>query len=327
MPRDYLHSRLDRISTIQGGMSSEDACALLLHTWTLEILSQHCSTAVHSEMHVLLKRWQLQMQASFNWELLHQSTLQGFWEIFWGQSIVAAIEKNYLAAFKVMCHVGVLSCCIRILPICVEAAVNLDRFAILDYLGRIPHPTASGICQALEKVLDDALLLACRAGKDAIVRWLLEVGPLWGWKISDQINTGLLMATNAGHLSVTRVLLNHGSSPNHSGQDGSTALQVAARNGHADIVEFLLKYGANPNNQDAALRTPLDEATERGDEAVSRILWQYSKSALVNSKRERILLPMRKNTKFVGRNDILDSSMKRVMTSNFAALVGMVGVG
>ena len=327
MPRDYLPSRLDRLSKIKCRVSPENACALMLQTWILEIFSQNCSAVVDSDFRSFLKQWRLQMQASFSWEQLQQPSLEALWEIFWGQSIVAAIEKDCLAAFKVMCHVGVLSCSTRILSICVKEAVKSDRFAILDYLGRIQHSAALGISGALEKSFDDALLLACRAGKDAMVRWLLEVGSLWGWKCEDQGNIGLLVAGKAGHLSVIKVLLDHGMSPNYSGQDGSTPLQAAAIAGHEDVVEILLERGADPNNQDVALRTLLDEATRGRHEAVLKALWRHSKTGPVLSKTDRIVLPFRRNPVFVGRVDILDSLKKCFMTSNFSALVGLGGIG
>lgn len=58
-------------------------------------------------------------------------------------------------------------------------------------------------------------------------------------------STGLILASNRGHLEVTRLLLEHKANPNKVNINGHTALSVAARWGGVPMCELLVKHGAD----------------------------------------------------------------------------------
>eukprot|EP00740_Mantoniella_antarctica_P021007 CAMPEP_0198679328 /NCGR_PEP_ID=MMETSP1468-20131203/2517_1 /TAXON_ID=1461545 /ORGANISM="Mantoniella sp, Strain CCMP1436" /LENGTH=69 /DNA_ID=CAMNT_0044417869 /DNA_START=14 /DNA_END=220 /DNA_ORIENTATION=+ len=62
--------------------------------------------------------------------------------------------------------------------------------------------------------------------------------------------TPLQMATQNGHLTVVKVLLEAGADANKALNDGFTPLQVAAQCGHPAVVKVLLEAGADANKAD-----------------------------------------------------------------------------
>ena len=74
-------------------------------------------------------------------------------------------------------------------------------------------------------------------------------------------STAFLMACKQGHLSVCKLLIQHGANPKLRTEDGSTSLLLAAATGSVDLVEFLLALchaDINECNEDGF--TPLDIA-------------------------------------------------------------------
>ena len=61
--------------------------------------------------------------------------------------------------------------------------------------------------------------------------------------------TALFIASNHGHLDVTRTLLEAGANPK-TRCNGCPTLVVSAHNGHVEIVRMLLQSGADPNCSD-----------------------------------------------------------------------------
>jgi ankyrin repeat protein len=70
----------------------------------------------------------------------------------------------------------------------------------------------------------------------------------------------------------TRVLLDHGASPNTPAEGGGTPLHSAAANGDRASVELLLNAGADPHARREDGRSPLDLAREAGHEKIATLL-------------------------------------------------------
>ena len=60
----------------------------------------------------------------------------------------------------------------------------------------------------------------------------------------------LLFAVRAGHLEMTRRLLDAGANPDETLLDGTSAVVLATKNGHYELGAVLLDAGANPNADD-----------------------------------------------------------------------------
>jgi ankyrin repeat protein len=77
--------------------------------------------------------------------------------------------------------------------------------------------------------------------------------------------TGLHLATFAGHIDTITLLLEAGASPHETDNNGRTPLHLAAADGQEEAVIILLKKGADPNVADDGDYTPLHFAAESGN--------------------------------------------------------------
>ena len=327
LPLDCLPSRLERMSKISGHMSSEDASALLLQTWVSTARQHHPSGTMDSDVRGQYANWKSQIQASFRWVHPQHGDRDEFWDQFWGQCIAISIEEDCLIAFEILCHAGVFSLCKRGLQICVDLGVGSSRLSILNYIGRFHHPQGLQISEPLEQSLTNALSLACRTGRHAIVRWLLEVGQLWGWDCRDQSNASLFEAVRLDYLSIVRLLLDQGADPNQVEEHWTTPLHTAAKSGNADVAQLLLQRGAEDTIKDEKGRTALQVALQKGHESVARALWEVSKTSYVVSDENSFIMPLPPPRFFVGRESLLVKLVDSVNSSSFLALVGMAGIG
>jgi ankyrin len=57
--------------------------------------------------------------------------------------------------------------------------------------------------------------------------------------------TPLFMASQEGHLEITRLLLEHGAAIYQATSNGATPLSVARHGGHSRIVQLLQEHGAD----------------------------------------------------------------------------------
>ena len=81
--------------------------------------------------------------------------------------------------------------------------------------------------------------------------------------------TGLMLATHAGHLAVVEVLIARGASLNTTAKHGLSALMLAVVAGHEDLALRLADAGAEPSLRGTgapgfAGKTACDLAVERG---------------------------------------------------------------
>jgi ankyrin repeat protein len=75
--------------------------------------------------------------------------------------------------------------------------------------------------------------------------------------------TGLLLASSAGHIEIVRLLLDGGAGIDQkSGYTGCTALAYAAVKGRVEVMKLLLERGADPKMKDYHKQTALDNARE-----------------------------------------------------------------
>ena len=136
--------------------------------------------------------------------------------------------------------------------------------------------------------LTEELLGAVRRGSIPVAKLLLECvnvdarDPRYG-------RTALSVAAEIGDVSMARLLLENGASPNTrqysrscwdddwgpNWMAGRTPLGWAAVAGQSDIVELLLQYGANPNSATSAGRSALLDACWQDDRRSVRLLLQH----------------------------------------------------
>ena len=76
--------------------------------------------------------------------------------------------------------------------------------------------------------------------------------------------TPLHYASNQGHTSIVKSLLDAGVDINRQDQYGRSPIQLAAMYGHVATVRVMLSYGANVNVIDRWGKSPLDSAESRG---------------------------------------------------------------
>jgi ankyrin repeat protein len=87
--------------------------------------------------------------------------------------------------------------------------------------------------------------------------------------------TPLHLASSAGHVEVTRALLEHGSDVAAQCEIGATPLHEASSRGNADACRVLLEYNANVEAQDEHGSTPLHLASRKGHVDVALILLDH----------------------------------------------------
>lgn len=117
-----------------------------------------------------------------------------------------------------------------------------------------------------------ALMAAARAGQEAAVRLLLDLGADINARDRDDV-TALFYAALGGHTDVVSALTSAGADVRATSKDGLTALWHAAAHGHAESVLALASAGANPNAAYAKRQsTALMEAAYGGHTAAVRAL-------------------------------------------------------
>jgi ankyrin repeat protein len=103
-------------------------------------------------------------------------------------------------------------------------------------------------------------------------------------------NTGLHTVAFAGHLVVSRFLVENGADVNAQNRDGLTPLHIAASGGHKALVELLLDHRASAQLADANGNTPLHAAAREGFRSIVEVLLAHG--ADVNAKNRTGSTPL-----------------------------------
>ena len=152
------------------------------------------------------------------------------------------------------------------------------------------------------------LLLACGAGKEDVVVFLLARGA--DVRLSDDRgNTPLHAASALGDATVMKELMDKGADPGAKNLQGQAPLNLAASNGREKAVLLLIEKKADLENRDAWGRTPLiTAARERGGVAeVAALLDANANVEAVDRGEDSALLL----AAWRGKADVVDLLLER----------------
>jgi ankyrin repeat protein len=108
------------------------------------------------------------------------------------------------------------------------------------------------------------LMVACRAGSQHVVEWLLLQGANPNAKTKIESGTALLGASDKGFLGVVQLLVEHGADVNHKDSRDWPPLIAALDQEHSDVAEYLINHGADVGMQLQSGRDALMIAGEKG---------------------------------------------------------------
>lgn len=128
-----------------------------------------------------------------------------------------------------------------------RAAVEGDEEALRNFLrgGMSPEvlsPEDLGDNDSLEGATP--LIAGTHAGKDGIVRTLIENGADLG-KRTDDGSTALVVAARQGHPKIAKILIEEGADPTVETNSGQSPLLLSAQEGHPSVMATLLNEGAD----------------------------------------------------------------------------------
>lgn len=135
------------------------------------------------------------------------------------------------------------------------------------------------------------LVIAAKNGRYKVIRMLLKNYPQINIEAECAVNfdghivhgvSALWAAAGAGHLSIVKLLIQHGANVNHQTQTDSTPLRAACFEGRLDVVEYLVSHGADLNIANAFNNTCLMIASFKGHTSVVEFL--LKNGALVNER-------------------------------------------
>ena len=114
------------------------------------------------------------------------------------------------------------------------------------------------IC-AHDETMEEELIQYCQENQASRVERLLQ-------KPQHPSGRALLLAADAGHLEVVRLLLEAGTDKDAAMRHGATALLYATHNGHLEVVRLLLEARADKDAVDTQIgeQTALILAAENG---------------------------------------------------------------
>ena len=145
------------------------------------------------------------------------------------------------------------------------------------------------------------LSLACRNGREAIVKLLLDAGADPNARLRGD-ETPLMTAARTGTIGPVRALLARGADVNAKERRGQTALMWAAAEGHAEVVRALVAAGADFRTPLSSGFTPLLFAVREGQTDAVRVLLAAGadiNEAMQPSKRPTGRAPARGTTPLV----------------------------
>jgi len=103
--------------------------------------------------------------------------------------------------------------------------------------------------------------------------------------------TPLHLISRAGHIDLTRLLIEHGADAAAQNDDGTTPLHEASEGGHVDLARLLIEHGADVAAQTKYGTTPLHGASLRGHVDLARLLIEHG--ADVTAQTENGTTPLR----------------------------------
>ena len=115
-------------------------------------------------------------------------------------------------------------------------------------------------------------MIAAAVGDHEIVNVLLDAQANVNFLDPDSLNTPLLCAAHAGHVSMIRRMISIGAKLDVQNKWGETPLMIAALKGHKNVVEILLAAGAAVDTQNVENYTAFIFAVEQRDVVSMRIL-------------------------------------------------------
>jgi uncharacterized protein len=165
------------------------------------------------------------------------------------------------------------------------------RLPIAECFGREQHARMSGCFgPPVLREADAALLAAARQSQWARVLELLKSGKAGANAQDDVDGNALVLAARAGQEAVARELLRRGANTERLGDDGFTPLGAAAFAGHRGMVRMLLRAGADPTRWGASGQTALHLAAVAGRTGTLQALLQSGVDIeTLNRQRETAL--------------------------------------
>jgi ankyrin repeat protein len=130
------------------------------------------------------------------------------------------------------------------------------------------------------------LFVAVKAGKEAVVKLLLERGA--DIEVRDAHgNAPLHSAAKGGNEAAVELLLERGADKAAKNNVKETSLHLAAAEGQTAVAWVLIRCGADVEARDEMDRTPLCSASWRGQEAVASLLIRHGAAVEVRHQVER----------------------------------------
>lgn len=104
------------------------------------------------------------------------------------------------------------------------------------------------------------LCIAARAGRKAMIQWLLKKGADLNAVSQDRGYSALMDAVWKSNFDIAKILVDLGADVNHIAQDGQSILVLATGANNYRICELLYRHGANPLIKDKMGMSALDYA-------------------------------------------------------------------
>jgi uncharacterized protein len=132
-------------------------------------------------------------------------------------------------------------------------------------------------------------------------------------------------AAKANDVAKIRSLLDDGTSPNQTDEDGATTgLHVAASSGNLQIIAILYKAGANINERDSVGSTPLDHAAEQDQIEAAKLLLDMKASVNDQNKNGMTALMFAAKT---GDVDLVQTFLSHGANPNLSDYTGRDAAG
>jgi ankyrin repeat protein len=127
------------------------------------------------------------------------------------------------------------------------------------------------------------LHLASQEGHVKVTRMLIERGSNTAAHNTHD-ETPLHGASEGGHVEVARLLVEHGAEPTTRTKDGETPLHLASKRGHADVARLLVENGAELAARTKDEETPLHGASEGGHVELTWLLIEHGADVAAQTK-------------------------------------------